>query len=145
MTIAVVLLFFGSVVADEMLSWRGGDAAETFLNDVAIAGLGGLTVWILLRVQARRQEMVRVRERMQMTITVNLQVRDAFSVMANSALLKDETDRLRGMDEALQQLDRVLGEIGPGTQTDLRESPRGQLAANSSYPASLRSSATRQN
>jgi hypothetical protein len=144
-TIAVTLLFFGSIVGDEMLSWRGVEATQTFLNDLAIAGLGGLTVLVLLRVQARRLEMLRARERMQMTIALNHQVRDVFSVMANSALLKSETDRLHGMDEAMQQLDRVLGEIGPGTETDLRESPRGQLAASSSYPASLRSSATRQN
>ena len=144
-TIAVVLLFFGSAVADDTLAWRGMDAAEAFLNNVAIAGLGGLTVWILLRVQTKRQEMLRARERMQMTIAVNLQVRDAFSVMANSALLKNEADRLRGMDEAMQQLDRVLGEMGPVTPADLREPPIGQLAASSSYPASLRSTATRQN
>ncbi len=144
-TIAVVLLFFGSVVADEMLSWRGVEAAQSFLNDLVIAGLGGLTVWTLLRVQARRQEMLRARERMQMTIAVNLQVRDAFSVMANSALLKNEAERLLGIDEAMQQLDRVLGEIGPGTGADLNVSPVGQLAASPSYPTYLRSSATRQN
>lgn len=144
-TIAVVLLFFGSVVADEMVSWKGGEAAETFLNDLAIAGLGGLTVWILLRVQAKRQEMLRARERMQMTIAVNLQVRNAFSVMANSALLKNEGDRLNGMDEAMQQLDRILGEIGPCALADAKVPTQAELAPSSSYPASLRPSATRQN
>ncbi len=144
-TIAVVLLFFGSVVADEMLSWRGTEAAETFLNDLAIAGLGGLTVWVLLRVQAKRQEMLRARDRMQMTITVNLQVRSAFSVMANSVLLKDEGDRLNGMDEAMQQLDRILGDLGPGAAANAKPLPVTRLAASPSYPASPRSNATRQN
>ena len=144
-TIAVVLLFFGSVVADEMLSWRGAEAAETFLNDLAIAGLGGLTVWILLRVQAKRQEMLRARERMQMTIALNHQVRDAFSVLANSSLLKNETDRLHGMDEAMLKLDHILGEIGFGAPADAKPTTVTQVAASSSYPASLQSSATRQN
>jgi hypothetical protein len=144
-TIAVVLLFFGSVVADEMLSWNGVEAAETFLNDLAIAGLGGLTVWILLRLQAKRQEMLRARELMQMTIALNLQVRSVFSVMASSALLKEEADRLHGIDEAMQHLDQILGDLAAKGPATGKPAPVSGLGANSSYPASLRSSATRQN
>jgi hypothetical protein len=112
-TLAVVLLFFGNVVVDEILFWRGVDAAETFLNDVIIAALGGLTVWVLLTAQARRQEMRRARERMQITIEMNRHVRGVFATMANSMLLENETDRLRVADDAMQQIDRLLSDLVP--------------------------------
>jgi hypothetical protein len=142
-SIAVVLLFFGSVVLDEILVWKGVEAAETFLNDIAIAALGGLTVWVLLSVQARRQEMLRARERMQMTLAVNRQVRDVFSMMANCALLDEPADRLQGIDEAMQQVDRLLCDLAHKAPTDRK--PVSRLAASSSFPVSLRSNATRQN
>ena len=144
-TIAVVVLFFGSVVADEMLTWKGAEAAESFLNDIAIAGLGGLTVWILLAVQARRMEMLRARERMQMTIALNQQVRGAFSVMANSALIENESDRLQGMDQAMHQLDRILGDLAPSEPESGNRKTKSPLAANPSFPVSLQPNATRQN
>jgi hypothetical protein len=111
--IAVVLLFFGSVVVDEILRLKGIVAAETFLNDIAIAAMGGFTVWILLSVQATRQEMRRARERMQITIDLNRQVREAFSKMANSLMLKTEEDRLRVVDETMQHVDRLLSDLVP--------------------------------
>lgn len=141
--IAVVLLFFGSVVVDEMLLWNGVDGAGTFLNDIAIAGLGGSTVWVLLTMQARRSEMVKARERMRMTIALNLQVRNAFSVMASAALLKDEADRLHGMDEAMLQLDRILGDLAPKDSEGKGRAVDSRLAANPSFPVSLQSNATR--
>jgi len=144
-SIAVVLLFFGSVVVDQLLAWKGVEAAESFLNDLAVAGLGGMTVWVLLSVQARRQEMIRARERMQMTIALNFQVRNVFSTMANSALLKDETDRLRGIDDAMQDLDRVLGDLGPSHPANTKSAPAARLGVSSSFPVSLPPGATRQN
>lgn len=143
-TIAVVLLFFGSVVVDETLLWNGVEGAGTFLNDIAIAGLGGVTVWVLLTIQARRSEMVKARERMRMTIALNLQVRNAFSMMASSALLKDEADRLHGMDDAMQQLDRILGDLAPKDSEGEKPAADSRLAANPSFPVSLQSNATRQ-
>lgn len=144
-TIAVVVLFFGSVVADEMLTWKGVEAAESFLNDIAIAGLGGLTVWALLAVQARRLEMLRARERMKMTIALNQQVRGAFSVMANSVLLENESDRLQGMDQAMHQLDRILGDLTPSESESGDRKTKSPLATNPSFPVSLQPDATRQN
>jgi hypothetical protein len=144
-TIAVVVLFFGSVVADELLLWKGVEAAETFLNDIAIAGLGGLTVWALLTVQSRRLEMLRARERMQMTIALNQQVRGAFSVMANSVLLENESDRLHGMDQATHQLDRILGDLAASESESGNRAANSRLAAKPSFPVSLQPNATRQN
>jgi hypothetical protein len=144
-SIAVVLLFFGSVVVDQLLAWKGVEAAETFLNDVAIAGLGGTTVWALLSVQAKRQEMIRARERMRMTIALNFQVRNVFSVLANSALLNDETERLRGIDDAMQDLDRVLGDLAPPDPANTKPAPAARLAVSPSFPVSLPPGVTRQN
>jgi hypothetical protein len=146
-TLAVVLLFFGNVVVDEILFWRGVDAAETFLNDMIIAALGGVTVWVLLTAQARRQEMRRARERMQITIEMNKQVRGVFATMANSMLLEDESDRLRVADDAMQQIDRLLSDLVPQATAPARPVSTEKLsaAATSSFPLPSRLDAARRN
>jgi hypothetical protein len=148
-TIAVVLLFFGSVVVDEILLLKGVVPAGTFLNDIAIAAMGGFTVWVLLSVQARRQEMQRARERMQITIDLNRQVRDAFSAMANSLMLKTEEDRLRVVDETMQRVDRLLSDLVPkaaaAAAAACKSSPGSPVPVTSSYPDPSPQGAARRN
>jgi hypothetical protein len=148
-TIAVVLLFFGSVVVDEILLLKGAVPAGTFLNDIAIAAMGGFTVWVLLSVQARRQEMQRARERMQITIDLNRQVRDAFSTMANSLMLKTEEDRLRVVDETMQHVDRLLSDLVPkaaaAAAAACKSSSGSPVPVTSSYPDPFPPDAERRN
>ena len=148
-TIAVVLLFFGSVVVDEILLLKGAVPAGTFLNDIAIAAMGGFTVWVLLSVQARRQEMQRARERMQITIDLNRQVRDAFSTMANSLMLKTEEDRLRVVDETMQHVDRLLSDLVPkaaaAAAAACKSSSGSPVPVTSSYPDPFPPDAARRN
>jgi len=143
--IAVILIFFGNVVVDEILVWKGVQAAETFLNDIGIAAVGGLTVWALLTIQERRQEMLRARERMQLTIELNRHVRNAFSMMANSLLLKNEEERLRVIDDAMQQIDRVLTEVVPAGGVPLEPRPVAKQPVNPSFQIHSQPNATRQN
>ncbi len=143
-TIVVVLLFFANIVVDQILLWKNVQAAETLLNDVAIAAVGGFAVWVLLTVQAKRQEMLKARERMQLTIELNHHVRNAFSMMASSLLLRNEEDRLRVIDDAMQEIDRVLTEVVPaGGNTPKAAS--SLKSVNPSYPAPYQPGATRQN
>ncbi len=116
-TIAAALLFSVNVLSDEILLWRGVQAAETFLNDIAIATVGGITVWGVLVWQARKQEIARAQERARLNAEMNRHIRDAFSVMANAVLLKNEGDRLQAIDDAMQRVNRVLTEIVPSMCT----------------------------
>src|SRR5271155_411948 len=102
--IAAVILFSVNVLSDQILLWYGVQAAETFLNDIAIATVGGLTVWAILVWHARNQEIVRAQERARLNAQLNYQIRDAFSVMANAVLLRSEDDRLQAIDDAMQRV-----------------------------------------
>lgn len=108
--IAAVLLFSANVVFDYILLFQGVAAANTFVNDAAIAAVGGFTVWILLAVQARQQEVARARERARLIAELNRRVRHAVSLLANAALIENRDVRLQAIDDAVQDVDRVLTE-----------------------------------
>jgi hypothetical protein len=113
-SLAVALILFSlSVICDKIMLWRGVQAAETYFNDLAIGVTGGICAGLILSFQASRDAMERARERMLLTAELNHQLRSAVMHMANSALLPDEMDRLRVMDEAVQQFDEVLTELVP--------------------------------
>ncbi|HKS81828.1 MAG TPA: hypothetical protein VJR23_10025 [Candidatus Acidoferrales bacterium] len=143
--LVVLLLFFGNLVVDELMIWRGTQAAETFLDDLIIAALGGLTVWLLLTAQAKRLELRRARERMRITIELNRHVRSVFSTMANSMLLEDEGDRLRVADDAMQQIDRVLSDLVPEASAKEQPIPVERFSVTPSYRYPSRSDAARRN
>lgn len=108
-TLAVALaLFVLSAVSDEMLYRSGVPAASTYLNDIVIGVTGGICAGLILSYQASRDAIERARERMLLTTELNHQLRNVMTTMASSALLPDETDRLRAMDEAVERADEVL-------------------------------------
>jgi hypothetical protein len=108
-----VILFVLSITCDKIMYWKGVQAAETYLNDLVIGVTGGICAGLILSFQASRDAMERARERMLLTAELNQQLRGVVMTMANSALLPDEMDRLRAMDEAVEQIDEVLSGIGP--------------------------------
>jgi hypothetical protein len=116
--VVMVLLFFASHTADIFLYWRGIDVAHTFSNDILIAVLGGAALWFFLTLQAERQEMARARERILLTAELNHHIRNSVTVLANAVLLRDEAERLGAVDEAIQQIDRVLTELVPTANLD---------------------------
>lgn len=113
-SVAVALILFSlSVVCDKLMMWRGVQAAETYFNDLVIGVTGGICAGLILSFQASRDAMEHARERMLLTAELNQQLRSAVMHMTNSALLPDEMERLRVMDEAVQQIDDVLTELVP--------------------------------
>lgn len=110
---AATLLFGANVLLGQILLRLNVQAGETLLDDIAMASLGGLIVWSLLDWQASRQEMARARERARLTVKLNNQVRGAVSTMASAILFREQDDRLRVVDEAMQQIDRVLADLTP--------------------------------
>ncbi|HTV59380.1 MAG TPA: hypothetical protein VMJ93_10960 [Verrucomicrobiae bacterium] len=117
-----VVLFISSIACDKLMYWRGVAAAQTYFNDVVIGLTGGICAGLILSYQASRDAMERARERMILTAELNHQLRNAVLHMTNSALLPNEMDRLRAMDDAVQQIDEVLTELVPAG--GLRETSR---------------------
>jgi len=102
-----------SCVLDQILAWRGISGAQTLWNDIVIAVLGGAALWFFLTLQAERQEAAHARERMMVTAELNHHIRRAMSVVASSVVVKDEDDRLRLVDQAVEQIDHVLMNLVP--------------------------------
>ena len=120
--IFALLLFWGHFALIQLLSWRGINAAATFVDDFAIAALGCTALWFFLTLQAERQEIAHARERMVVTAELNHHIRRAMSVVATSVVLPNEVDRLRLVDEVVDHIDRVLMDLVPtaGEQDRLR-------------------------
>jgi predicted transcriptional regulator len=70
-------------------------------------------VWLLLDWQADREAMIQARARALLTIRLNNEIRGAVSTMASAILFREQEDRLRIVDEAMQQVDRVLVDLTP--------------------------------
>lgn len=112
---AAGLLFSANILLGQVLLTLKIQATETFLDDFAIASLGGLLVWLLLDWQSERHAMSQARERAQLTIRLNNEIRGAVSTMASAILFREQEDRLRVVDEAMQQVDRVLVDLTPAS------------------------------
>jgi hypothetical protein len=110
---AAGLLFSANILLGQILLSLKIQATETFLDDFAIASLGGLLVWLLLDWQADREAMIQARARALLTIRLNNEIRGAVSTMASAILFREQEDRLRIVDEAMQQVDRVLVDLTP--------------------------------
>lgn len=108
---AAALLFSANVLLSQILLTLKIQATETFLDDFAIALIGGLMVWLLLAWQADREAMIQARERALFTIKLNNEIRAAVSMMANAMLFQEREDRLRVVDEAMQKIDRMLVDL----------------------------------
>lgn len=112
---AAGLLFSANILLGQILLSLKIQATETFLDDFAIASLGGLLVWLLLDWQADREAMIQARARALLTIRLNNEIRGAVSTMASAILFREQEDRLRIVDEAMQQVDRVLVDLTPAS------------------------------
>jgi hypothetical protein len=108
---AAAVFFFANVLLGQILFRINVQATETFLDDFAMASLGGLVVWLFLDWQARRQELAQARERGLLTARLNNQMRRAVSIMASAILFREQDDRLRVVDEAIQEIDSVLADL----------------------------------
>jgi len=110
---AAGVLFSANILLGQILLSLKIQATDTFLDDFAIALLGGLIVWLLLAWQADREAMIQAREKAAFTIKLNNEIRGAVTMMAGAALFREQEDRLRVVDEAMQQVDRVLANLTP--------------------------------
>jgi hypothetical protein len=111
--IFAAMLFCGHYVLIQALSWRGTNESATLIDDFAIAVLGAVALGFFLTLQTERQEIAHARERMSVTVQLNRHIRRAMSVVATSTVLPNEDDRLRLVDQAVEQIDYVLINLVP--------------------------------
>jgi hypothetical protein len=94
-----------------LLDRLGTTGSKTVLNDVAIGILGALAVFFFLSASQERQKFDSAKQRMVLIAELNWRVREAFGVVAASALSDDRWARLRGIDEATDRIDIILSEF----------------------------------
>ena len=106
-----LLLCSANYAIDLLLDRLGTTGSKTILNDVAIGILAALAVFFFLSASQERQKFDSAKQRMVLIAELNWRVREAFGVVAASALSDDRWARLRGIDEATDRIDIILSEF----------------------------------
>jgi hypothetical protein len=123
------LLFAVSYLADWVLFWLNIPGVSTISNNLVIGACAAAAAYIWARYEAERQ--ARAREKMILIVELNHHIRNAVTLLGQSAALEDGPTKLRLIDEAVDRIDRVLTELVPTageTQTPrlfLEERPSG--------------------
>jgi hypothetical protein len=115
--VAGLTLFTITYVADAVLYYLGIAAAETILDDAAIA-LTGAGMLIFFLVQSHKDQIVaRAKERAIMVAEINHHMRNAITPLALIMASPDTSERLRVLDIATDRMDHVLTELLPTVGT----------------------------
>jgi hypothetical protein len=105
------VLFGVSYVADWILFWLKIPGVNTIANNIAIGACAAVAAYIWARYEAERQ--ARAREKIILIAELNHHIRNAVTLLGQSAALEDGPDKLRLIDEAVDRIDRVLTELVP--------------------------------
>jgi hypothetical protein len=120
--VAGLVLFTITYVADAVLYDLGIAAAETILDDAAIALTGaGMLVFFLVQ-SSKNQIVARAKERAIIVAEINHHMRNAITPLALIMASPDTGERLRVLDIATDRMDHVLTELLPTVGT--RSKPR---------------------
>jgi hypothetical protein len=106
-----VFLFFLSYLLDYLLGRSNIRPADTISNNLLIGLLGAAGAYLWARFEAERN--ARSREKLILAIELNHHIRNALTMIRQSASLEDEQTKLRLIDEAVDRIDRVLTELVP--------------------------------
>ena len=113
---ALVIGFVLSVcnyALDVLLFWLRVPAAATVFNDFTVGALGAVLSLFYMSSVRTNQIYLRAKERMILTAELNRHVRSALTAIRLAASLEDAVKRLQEVDEAIEQIDRVLLELVP--------------------------------
>lgn len=106
-----LLLFIVSDIMDWGLFWMKISKAETIVDNVIIAACGAAAAYIWARYESERQ--ARASDRMILVIELNHHIRNALTLLGQSANLQDGPEKLRMIDDAMERVERVLTELVP--------------------------------
>jgi hypothetical protein len=108
-----LVLFTITYVADALLYHLGIAAAETIIDDAAVAITGaGMLIFFLVQ-SNKNQIVVRAKERAIIVAEVNHHIRNAMTPLALVMASQDPDERLRILDVATDRMDHVLTELLP--------------------------------
>jgi hypothetical protein len=111
--VAALVLFGITYATDALLYYLRIAAAETILDDAAIA-LAGAAVLVFFLVQSHKNQIVaRAKERAIIVAEVNHHIRNAMTPLALVMASQDTGERLRILDMATDRLDHVLTDLLP--------------------------------
>ena len=106
-----LLLFVVSYFMDWLLYRMKVSNVETVVNNIVIGACGAVAAYIWVRYDAERQ--ARARDKMILVIELNHHIRNALTLLSQSATLQDGPEKLRMIDEAVERVKRVLTELVP--------------------------------
>jgi hypothetical protein len=106
-----ILLFAVSYLADWALYWLKIPGISTIADNLVIGACAAVAAYIWARFEAERQD--RARAKMFLVIELNHHIRNAVTLLGQSAVLEDGPQKLRLIDEAVDRIDRVLTELVP--------------------------------
>jgi hypothetical protein len=111
--VAALVLFGITYATDALLYYLRIAAAETILDDAAIA-LAGAAVLVFFLVQSHKNQIVaRAKERAIIVAEVNHHIRNAMTPLVLVMASQDTGERLRILDMATDRLDHVLTDLLP--------------------------------
>jgi hypothetical protein len=112
MAITIGLILFGvSYMAEVVLFWLDMQDVQTIVDKALVGVVGATAAYLWVRYEDEKH--ARVREKMILLVELNHHIREALSTISASSLVRDEEERLRLVDEAVDHVDRVLVELVP--------------------------------
>ena len=107
------ILFVLSYVVDVSLAEFGVSPAATIWNDAAMALIAAALLIFYQFSSHTEQIFLRARERMNLTAELNHHLRRVLAEMRSAAEVEDREERLKMMDQAIEQADQVLIDLVP--------------------------------
>ena len=109
------VVFGGSSIVDSVLTTLKFHRAETILNDLSVAVLAGVCVFLCVSVMRANDRFERYKERVALVAEVDQRLRQALTQIAESALTEDMGERLRRIDDAVERFDDVVLKLNTAT------------------------------
>ena len=106
-----VVLFGVSFLVDWVLFRLKIPVISTIADNIVIGICGALAAYIWVRYEAECH--ARTHEKMILIAELNHHIRNAVTLLGQSAALEDGPEKLRMIDEAVDRIDRVLTELVP--------------------------------
>jgi hypothetical protein len=107
------IVFVVSYAVDLSLLNLKISSAKTVLNDIAISVIATVIVVYYLSAIQSQQNFLRAKERMNLTIELNHHLRRAMVEFRKAAEIQDRLERLRMLDQVMDEVDHVLVDLVP--------------------------------
>jgi hypothetical protein len=103
-------------------------SSATIVNDFAISVIATVIVVYYLSAIQSQQNFLRAKERMNLTMELNHHLRRAMVEFRNAAEIQDRLERLRMLDQVIDEVDHVLVDLVPTVSAE--RAPRFEARNN---------------